>query len=141
MLNEYQNLVPSEKEMKLRVFINQLTNDLYNNEKIEIDSRNLLELLSYLTSDENISTQMKSALEYQNSRITDILHKKEVDHLKEYIKYLEEHSILVQKVKDVLQNNRNELFSTTYINDEQYKPYTMQIKRINKIENELLEDK
>ena len=52
-----------------------------------------------------------------------------------------ENSIPKQKVKDVLQNNRNELFSTTYINDEQYKPYTMQIKRINKIENELLEDK
>ena len=55
--------------------------------------------------------------------------------------YIEENYIPKQKVKDVLQNNRNELFSTTYINDEQYKPYTMQIKRINKIENELLEDK
>lgn len=50
-------------------------------------------------------------------------------------------SIPKQKVKDVLQNNRNELFSTTYIDDKQYKPYTMQIDRINKIENELLEDK
>lgn len=46
-----------------------------------------------------------------------------------------------QKVKDVLQNNRNELFSVTYLDDEQYKPYTMQIDRINKIEKELLEDK
>lgn len=54
---------------------------------------------------------------------------------------IEKEFIRVQKVKDVLQNNRNELFSTTYINDEQYKPCTMQIKRINKIENELLEDK
>ena len=50
-------------------------------------------------------------------------------------------SIPKQKVKDVLQNNRNELFSTTYIDDKQYKPYAMQIDRINKIENELLEDK
>ena len=41
--------------------------------------------------------------------------------------------------KDVLQNNRNELFSTTYVDDIQYKPYTMQIDRINKIERELLE--
>lgn len=141
MLNEYQNLVPSEKEMKLRVFINQLTNDLYSNEKIEVDSQKLLELLSYLTSSENISKQMKSAVEYQQRKITDILNKKQVEKLKDYIKYLKEHSISVQKVKEVLQNNRNELFSTTYINDEQYKPYTMQIKRINKIENELLEDK
>ena len=45
-----------------------------------------------------------------------------------------------QKVKDVLQNNRNEIFSFTYVDDEQFKPYTMQIDRINKIEKELLEE-
>ena len=99
MLNEYQNLIPTEKERQLQVFINQLTNDLYDNEKIEVDSKRLLELLSYLTSNENISTQMKSAIAHQNSRIGDILHKKEVEHLKKHIKYLEENSILVQKVK------------------------------------------
>ena len=48
--------------------------------------------------------------------------------------------ILVQKIKDILQKNRNELFSVTYLNDKQYKPFTMQIDRINKIEKELLED-
>lgn len=106
MLSEYENLVPTEKEMELRVFINQLTNNLYSNEKIEVDSKKLLELLSYLTSNENMSTQMKSALEYQNSRITDILHKKEVDHLKEHIKYLEENSITKQKVKDKIKRHK-----------------------------------
>lgn len=45
-----------------------------------------------------------------------------------------------EKVKDVLQNNRNEIFSTTYLDNEQFKPYTMQIDRINKIEKELLEE-
>lgn len=50
------------------------------------------------------------------------------------------HFIPKQKVKDVLQNNRNEIFSFTYVDDEQFKPYTMQIDRINKIENELLEE-
>lgn len=108
MLSEYENLVPTEKEMELRVFINQLTNDLYNNKKIEVNSKKLLELLSYLTSNENMSTQMKSALEYQNSRITDILHKKEVDHLKEHIKYLEENSIPVQKVKNKIEELKKE---------------------------------
>lgn len=93
MLNELQNLVPSEKEQRLQVFVNQLINDLYNNKKIEVDSEKLLELLSYLTSDENISTQMKSCVEVQNRRITDILHKKEVKHLKKYIEYLKENSI------------------------------------------------
>ena len=99
MLNEYQDLVPTEKEMKLQMFINQLTNDLYSSEKIEVDSKKLLELLSYLTSNENISTQMKSAVEYQNSRITDILHKKEIEHLKKYIK---ENLIPRQKVEEIL---------------------------------------
>lgn len=98
MLKELQNLVPTEKEIKLQVFINQLTNDLYNNEKIEVDSKRLLDLLNYLTSDENISTQMKSAIEYQNSRIKDLLHGKEAEHLKKYIKCLKENSIPVQKV-------------------------------------------
>lgn len=104
MLNELQNLVPSEKEMKLQVFIHQLTNDLYNNEKIEVDSQRLLELLSYLTSDEKISTQMKSAIEYQNKRISDVLNKIQVEKFKDYIKYLEENSIPVQKVKDLIEN-------------------------------------
>ena len=49
--------------------------------------------------------------------------------------------ILVQKIKDILQKNRNELFSVTYLDDKQYKHFTMQIDRINKIEKELLEDK
>ena len=48
--------------------------------------------------------------------------------------------IPVQKVKDILQKNRNELFSVTYLDDKQYKPFTMQIDRINKIEKELLEE-
>lgn len=141
MLNELQNLVLTKKEKQLQVFINQLTNELYNNEKIEVDSKKLLELLSYLTSNENISKQMESAVEYIHRRTTDILNKKQTEKFKDYIKYLEENSIPKQKIKDVLQNNRNELFSTTYIDDKQYKPYTMQIDRINKIENELLEDK
>lgn len=101
MLVEEGNLVPSEKEVKLQIFINQLIIDLYDNEKIEVDSEKLLELLSYLTSDENISTQMKSCVEVQNRRITDILHKKEVEHLKKYIEYLKENSIPKQKVEEI----------------------------------------
>ena len=48
--------------------------------------------------------------------------------------------IPVKKVKDVLQKNKNELFSTTYVDPIQYKPFEMQVERINKIEKELLED-
>ena len=53
--------------------------------------------------------------------------------------YVDENFMPRQVVKDVLQNNRNELFGVTYLSKEQYKPYEMQIERINKIEQELLE--
>ena len=141
MLNELQNLVPSKKEQKLQVFVNQLINDLYNNKKIEVDSEKLLELLSYLTSDENISTQMKSCVEVQNRRITDILHKKEVEHLKKYIEYLKENSILKQKVKD----NFNKLITRIkeFKNPERKKYFSIEqiIYLLEQFENKLWEDK
>ena len=52
-----------------------------------------------------------------------------------------ENSVPKQKVKDILQKNRNELFSITYLNKKQYEPFEMQVERINKIEKEILEDK
>nr|DAZ10886.1 MAG TPA: hypothetical protein [Caudoviricetes sp.] len=139
MLNELQNLVPSKKEQKLQVFVNQLINDLYNNKKIEVDSEKLLELLSYLTSDENISTQMKSCVEVQNRRITDILHKKEVEHLKKYIEYLKENSILKQKVKEKIEEN-NKLIEKCKDELEHYGEIYL-YEHDNKILKELLEDK
>lgn len=55
------------------------------------------------------------------------------------LQYKLENSIPEQVVKEVLQNNRNKLFGMTYLSKEQYRPYEMQIERINKIEQELLE--
>lgn len=54
------------------------------------------------------------------------------------LQYKLENSIPKQVVKEVLQNNRNKLFGMTYLSKEQYRPYEMQIERINKIEQELL---
>lgn len=139
MLNELQNLVPSEKELRIQLFINQLTNDLYNNEKIEVNSEMLLELLSYLTSNENISTQMKSAVEVQNRRITDILHKKEVDKLKNEIKYMEKNYIPSQKVKNKIEEN-NKLIEKCKDELEHYGEIYL-YEHDNKILQELLEDK
>lgn len=51
---------------------------------------------------------------------------------------LKERYITKQKAKDILQKNRNELFSITYVDPKQYEPYEKQIERINKIETELL---
>lgn len=139
MLNELQNLVPSEKEMRLQLFINQLTNDLYNNKKIEVDSKRLLELLSYLTSDEKISTQMKSAIEYQNKRISDVLNKIQVEKFKDYIKYLEENSIPVQKVNDEIEKYEYMLAETIHGEIQKYTPGEILLK-IDTLK-ELLEDK
>lgn len=139
MLNELQNLVPSEKELRIQLFINQLTNDLYNNEKIEVNSEMLLELLSYLTSNENISTQMKSAVEVQNRRITDILHKKEVDKLKNEIKYMEKNYIPNQKVKNKIEEN-NKLIEKCKDELEHYGEIYL-YEHDNKILQELLEEK
>ena len=55
------------------------------------------------------------------------------------LQYKLENSIPEQVVKEVLQNNRNKLFGMTYLSKEQYRTYEMQIERINKIEQELLE--
>ena len=130
MLNEYQNLVPTEKEIKLQIFIGQLINDSYFNEKIKVDSKNLLELLSYLTSNENISTQMKTAIEYQNRKTVDILHIKEVEYLKKQIKYLKENYISKQKIKDKIDeiNKAYEKSKNKYGESEYYYPdYTVTI--------------
>lgn len=143
MLNEYKELIPTKKEMKLQIYINQLINDLYSNEKIEVDSIKLLELLSYLTSNENISTQMKTATEYQNRKISDILHIKEVEHLKNYIKYLKENSIPKQKIRDVIlkiinykipRATNNGYYHDYFVNQEYKEDFV-------KLFNKLLEDK
>lgn len=105
MLNELKNLIATEKEKKLNVYIHNLINDLYYNEKIEVNSKELLELLSYLTSNANISIQMKSAIAYQNRNIEYALHKKEVEILQERIKYLEDNSI----PKETIENKLNKL--------------------------------
>ena len=96
--------------------------------------------------DEPLKTATQIKCEYQKQYII----QQEITRLKQYAKELMKEkqqlttalldSIPTQKVKDVLQNNRNEIFSFTYVDDEQFKPYTMQIDRINKIEKELLEE-
>ena len=104
MLFEEENLIPTETERKLQIYIEQLINDLYRNKKIEVNSKNLLELLSYLTSNENISTQMKTVTEYQNRKIVDILHEGEIEKYKELY-----NKVLADLVKADRKNIENEM--------------------------------
>lgn len=108
-------------------------------ERIKELEEKLLELLSYLTSDDNMSTEMKSAIEYQNKRFTDILHAREVEHLKKYIEYLKENSILKQKVKEKIEEN-NKLIEKCKDELEHYGEIYL-YEHDNKILKELLEDK
>lgn len=106
MLYEEKNLVPSEEEKRLQIYTNKLINDLYKSEKTEVNSIDLLILISYLTSDNNISSSMKTAIEMCNRNITDILHIKEVDKLKNEIKYMEKNYIPKQKVIDKIEKRK-----------------------------------
>lgn len=77
-------------------------------------------------------------VKFTNLEFASVILLREVQSLQSKLK----NSIPKQVVIDVLQNNRNELFSMTYLSKEQYRPYEMQVERINKIEQELLgEDK
>lgn len=141
MLNELENLIATEKEKKLNVYIHNLINDLYYNEKIEVNSKELLELLSYLTSNANISIQMKSAIAYQNRNIEYVLHKKEVEILQERIKYLEDNSI----PKETIENKLNKLinnFKENYKKENRtYLSIDSAIYMIEKIKKEFVGEK
>ena len=85
---------------------------------------------------------MQKQIDEKDKRIKELEEEnKRKDMFVEMAKEVIENSILKQKVKDVLQKNRNELFSITYVGPEQYKPVDMQFDRIDKIEKELLEEK
>ena len=82
-------------------------------------------------------THLEEQLDIANSRIQDLEEEKnKTQIISPY--FVKENYIPKQVIKDILQDNRNELFSMTYLSKEQYRPYEMQIERINKIEQELL---
>ena len=120
MLYEEKNLVPSEKEKRLQIYTNQLINDLHKSKKIEVNSIDLLILLSYLTSDNNISSEMKTATEICNRNIIDILHKKEIDKLKNEIKYMEKNYIPNKKISKRIKELEKEAEQNLNWQDEIY---------------------
>lgn len=125
-IKEY-TVVPTEKERKLQIYINQLVNDLFNNERIEVNSKDLLELLSYLTSNTDMSSQMKTATEYQHRNIADILHKREVDILKERLKQVEEE-------RNPYRKQLNDAFSRGFIHKDKIKEKIEELKEELKYE-------
>lgn len=87
MLFEKENLVCSEREMKIQFFIRELMNKFYQaDETIVVDKEMLLETLSFLTSGENITLSTKTAVEELHRNVSNMLLQKENEYLKDYIK-------------------------------------------------------
>lgn len=129
-----ENFIKAYEETKAHSFIIESINKDFFFEFVDCLMERIQELKKENTTLRKANNITKNLTrEEKMEDITQVMNKSYKEFMKNFIP--------VQKVKDVLQNNRNELFGTTYIDDKQYKPYTMQIDRINKIEREILEDK
>lgn len=101
---------------------------------------NVISTGRYCDGSKNVAYSMQNILaerEQDKKRIKEL--EEEGNHWHGCFIVAMENGITKEKVKNVLKNNRNEIFSATYLSREQFRPYEMQIERINKIEQELLE--
>ena len=109
MLNEFEKLIPTNKEMEIQFYINNLLEELFNNKEVTLNSKKLIELLSYLTGEQNISSSMKSALEYKNKNIQNYIYKEKENHLKEIIenqaKIIKEKDKIINLMGEVMYNS------------------------------------
>lgn len=138
-----------ERPVDVTVYQKELTSMTNILAERELKNKRIQELeeenkhLSNVSDYETISLEcvhLEEKLEIANSRIQEL--EKERDHWHGCFIVAMENGIAKEKVKNVLKNNRNEIFSATYLSREQFRPYEMQIERINKIEQELIgEDK
>lgn len=115
-------------------------------EKVKRQTENAIKYYKNLENIEEVPIDILRAM-YKDILAEREQDKKRIQELEEE-NHIQRHQIMevfdrgyihIDKVKDVLQNNRNELFTITYVSEKQYEPYKKQIDRINKIEQELLE--
>lgn len=105
MLNEFEKIIPTNKEMEIQFYINNLLEELFKNKEVTVNSKKFIELLSYLTGEQNISSSMKSALENKNKNIQNYIFKEKENHLKEII----ENQAKIIKEKDKIINLMGEV--------------------------------
>lgn len=130
--------VANEEDVKRLNSLIKVNKDFFENQGDMLISIEDIKAIEHILSErEQDKKKIKEVEEHQKKFYNGELYT--AKQLKQIEENQNKYFINKQKVKDVLQNNRNELFSTTYVDDIQYKPYTMQIDRINKIERELLE--
>lgn len=116
MLKELEKLIATEKESKLQIYINKLLNDLFNNKELKVNSKELLELLSYLTSEENMSTSMKTAIDYKNKHIENYLNKERESYLKGII---EKQRKIIREKDNKIKQLENENIALNKLIDEE----------------------
>ena len=130
--------VANEEDVKRLNSLIKVNKDFFENQGDMLISIKDIKAIEHILSErEQDKKKIKELEEHQKKFYNGELYT--AKQLKQIEENQNKYFINKQKVKDVLQKNRNELFSTTYVDDIQYKPYTMQIDRINKIERELLE--
>ena len=130
--------VANEEDVKRLNSLIKVNKDFFENQGDMLISIEDIKAIEHILSErEQDKKKIKELEEHQKKFYNGELYT--AKQLKQIEENQNKYFINKQKVKDVLQKNRNELFSTTYVDDIQYKPYTMQIDRINKIERELLE--
>lgn len=109
MLNEFEKIIPTNKEMEIQFYINNLLEELFKNKEVTVNSKKLIELLSYLTGERNISSSMKSALENKNKNIQNYIYKEKENHLKEIIenqaKIIKEKDKIINLMGEVIYNS------------------------------------
>lgn len=135
-----KNVGSIEKDIRnIKQYINLVLDKGY----CDCNELNVISTGKYCDGSKNVAYSMQNILAEQDQkdkRIQEL--EKERDHWHGCFIVAMENSIAKEKVKNVLKNNRNEIFSATYLSREQFRPYEMQIERINKIEQELIgEDK
>lgn len=147
MIEEYENCSVPEIDMQVNITFRErqadaIQNILSNyrrqkemNEEHQKINGKLRERVKELEEEKAMLKKASNiAKEVNIEDATEVMNKSYEEFMNDYIPK--------QAVKDVFQNNRNELFGMTYLSKEQFRPYEMQIERINKIEQELIgEDK
>lgn len=135
-----KNVGSIEKDIRnIKQYINLVLDKGY----CDCNELNVISTGKYCDGSKNVAYSMQNILaerDQKDKRIQEL--EKERDHWHGCFIVAMENGIAKEKVKNVLKNNRNEIFSATYLSREQFRPYEMQIERINKIEQELIgEDK
>lgn len=118
MLNEFKKIIHTNEEMEILYYLNNLVEELFKNNKVTVNSKKLIKLLSYLTGEQNISSSMKTALEYNNKNIQNYIYKVKEEHLNEIIEnqanIIKEKDKLINLIGEVMYNSDRAYFLIEY---------------------------